>query len=121
MSTRSALDYLEENIFSEIDDLEFEPRKSLKPGDFEEYEVDTENQLLTEEAEELRSYGIEFKDFSFGLSAETGLYQGNYSMGISAEIQGEVFQGLMNQIAETYEDDLRNLGPGEYILDISDW
>lgn len=121
MTTMSALDHLEENVFPGIEDLDFKPRKSLKPEDFDSYDVKPDTQLLTDQPEEIRSYDIELDDFSFGLSAETGFYQGNYSIGISTEIKNESVQELLTEIAEAYRTDIETLDHGDYILDLSEW
>ena len=123
--TGSALEYLDQEVLPGIEGLEFELNETISPEEFDEYMIDEEENLLTDETEELRSYSIEYEDFSFGMSAETGAFEGDFSLGISTEstdrLQAEAVQELVGEIANAYETNIRTLGHGEYILNLEDW
>lgn len=106
----------------EIEGLEFELNETISPEEFDEYMIDEEDSLLTEETEELRSYSIEYKGFSFGMSAETGFFERDHSLGISTEstnrLQAEAVQRLVGEIADSYDTNIRTLGHGEYVLSL---
>jgi len=122
MNEGSALEYLDQEVMPEIEGLEFELNEAISPEEFEEYMIDEEEHLLTESTEELRSYSIEYEDFSFGMSAETGIFEGDHSLGISTEstdrLQAEAVQKLVGEISDSYETNIRTLGHGEYILNL---
>lgn len=121
----SALDYLENEILPEIGGLEFELQEDISREEFEDYGIDQVEQLLTEDTEELRSYSIEYEDFSFGMSAEIGEYEGDFALGISTEstdrLQAESVQRFVGEISDAYGTGVRTLGHGEYILSLEEF
>lgn len=121
----SVLRYLDQEVMPGIEGLEFELDETISPEEFDEYMIDEEDSLLTEESEELRSYSVEYEGFSFGMSAETGFFEGDHSLGISTEstnrLQSEAVQKLVGEIADSYDTNIRTLGHGEYILSLEDW
>lgn len=125
MNGENPLDYLEEEVLPEIDDLEYEAKGVFAPEELEEYGVEAGEGLLTEDALELRSYSMDYGKFDFDMSVELGEFKGSRSIGISAEagnrLQDEAIAELVSEIADAYNTSRRTLGHGDYILDITDW
>jgi hypothetical protein len=114
------LEYFEEEILPEVEDLGFEAKGVFTPKDLQSYGVE----LLTEETEELRSYDMEYQEFSFPMSVELGTFEEKRSIGISAEdtgIRDDDLGDLVSGIADSYNCWAQPLGHGDYILDIEDW
>jgi hypothetical protein len=125
MKDDSPFRYMEERVFPGIDGLEVDLQGIFGSEELEEYGVESGDELLTEETEEVRSYETGYEDFDFHMSVELGEFEGSRSIGISAEagnrLQDEVISGLVREIADAYDTSRRTLGHGDYILDITDW
>ena len=125
MSSENPLEYLEEEVFPELEDFEFYRKGTFDAEDIAEYEVELEEELLTQGTEELRSYSIEYKDFKFPMSVELGLFEGRRSIGISAEagniLQDNAIAEAVIEISDAYDTSRTTLGHGDYVLDIEDW
>ncbi len=123
MKETSPLQYLEEEVFPEIEGLEYEDSEEILSEEFDSYNVDREEQLLTDDTEELRSYDVEYGELSFMMSVELGTFDGDRAIGISVDTspQQENIEDLPVQIAEAHNTSEILLSHGDYILDIEDW
>lgn len=119
MSTDAWFEKLEEEVFPAIEGLEFEMRKRLDREDIDRL-IAGEDSLLTEDTDELRSYGFEYEGHTLAVSVEKGTYEGEEAFGVSGDVynrlEDEALQGVMNETARVYGADRKMLGHGEYIL-----
>jgi hypothetical protein len=125
MNKLNPLERLEEEVFPDIEGFEYESGGQILSEEFDSYHVDRDQQLLTEETEELRSYDVGYQGYDFLMSVELGKFKGSRAIGISAEagnrLQDDEISRLVMDVADAYDTSRTTLGHGDYILDIEDW
>lgn len=113
---------MEEEVFPKIDRLEANLQGVFGSEELEQYEVESGEELLTEDIDVLRSYEVEYERFNFDMSVELGVFEGKKCIGISVEqgkpLQDQASADFVNEVADTYNVWAQPLGTGDYILNI---